>query len=368
MADSSQRTERASPRRLQKARSDGDFPAAREFVSAVQFFSFIVLAAAYFPNWLESVQAAFRLGLRQSFSASLTPNDLIAIFIRLSTSVLRPLGMLGLGLLAITVFFQMASTNMGFSLARLAPKFDRLNAFRKLKDMPGNNMASLFQAVVMIPVMFWLTWSMVKDRLPELLRLPMMPVASGAAAAGLLVKDAMRKAAFVLLLLGVVMLIRERAKYSKRLRMSKQELRDEAKDTEGNPHTKARIRRLQRDMRRKNMMKEIAKATAVIVNPTHYAVAIRYEQGVMAAPLVVAKGKNYLAARIRQRANENQVPIIENPPLAQALYKSVDVGQEIPAHLYRAVAEILAYIFKLMANSRPGSNPGGNPGTNPGRR
>jgi flagellar biosynthetic protein FlhB len=98
-------------------------------------------------------------------------------------------------------------------------------------------------------------------------------------------------------------------------------------------------------------MGQVATATAVIVNPTHYAVAIRYEQGVMAAPLVVAKGKNYLAARIRQRANENQVPIIENPPLAQALYKSVDVGQEIPAHLYRAVAEILAYIFKLMGNT-----------------
>jgi flagellar biosynthetic protein FlhB len=105
-------------------------------------------------------------------------------------------------------------------------------------------------------------------------------------------------------------------------------------------------------MRRKNMMREVATATAVIVNPTHYSVAIRYEQGVMAAPLVVAKGKNYLAARIRLRAIENQVPIIENPPLAQALYKSVDVGQEIPAHLYRAVAEILAYIFKLMGTGR----------------
>jgi flagellar biosynthetic protein FlhB len=94
----------------------------------------------------------------------------------------------------------------------------------------------------------------------------------------------------------------------------------------------------------------VAKATAVVVNPTHYAVAIRYEQGAMAAPMVVAKGKNYLAARIRLRAVENLVPIIENPPLAQALYKSVDVGQEIPAHLYRAVAEILAYIFKLMGH------------------
>jgi flagellar biosynthesis protein FlhB len=351
MADNSQKTEGASPRRLQKARKEGDFPAARELVSAVQFFAFILLAGAYFPNWVRSVQGAFRMGLRQSFSASLMPADLMAMFTRLATAVLRPLAILGLALLAVTIFFQMAFTNMGFSLARLSPRFDRLNMVRRMKDMPGNNMAHLFQASVMIPVMFWLTWSMVKDRLPELLRLPMMPVTVGASAAGLLVKDAMRKASSVLLVLGLVMLARQRSLYNKRLRMSKQDLRDEARDTEGNPQTKARIRRLQREMRRKNMMREVATATAVIVNPTHYAVAIRYDQGVMVAPRVVAKGKNYLAARIRLRAIENQVPIIENPPLAQALYKSVDVGQEIPAHLYRAVAEILAYIFKLMGNT-----------------
>jgi flagellar biosynthetic protein FlhB len=204
----------------------------------------------------------------------------------------------------------------------------------------------------MIPVMCWVTWSLIRDRLTDILHLPLMPISSGVAMTGSLVRDAMRKSAFVLLLLGMIMLLRDRSKYGKRLRMSKQDLRDEQKDTEGNPQTKARIRRLQRDLRRRNMMKDVAKATAVIVNPTHYAVAIRYEQGVMAAPLVVAKGKNYLAARIRQRANENQVPIIENPPLAQALYKSVETGQEIPAHLYRAVAEILAYIFKLMGHTR----------------
>jgi flagellar biosynthetic protein FlhB len=354
MADRSQQTEKATPRRLQKAREKGDFPAAREFVSAIQFFAFVMLAAEYFPAWVRSVENALRLGLRQSFSQSLTAADLIAIISRLSMIVLRPLAILGLGLLAITVLVQMASTNVGFSLARLAPKVDRLNPFRKIRELPANNLVSVFQAIVMIPRMFWLTWSMLRDRMPELLRLPMMPVAAGTAAAGLLLKDAMRKASFVLVLLGAAMLVRERARYNKRLRMSKQELRDESKETDGSPQMKARVRRLQRDLRRRNMMREVAMATAVIVNPTHYAVALRYEQGAMAAPCVVAKGKNYLAARIRQRAIENQVPIIENPPLAQALYKSVDVGQEIPAHLYRAVAEILAYIFKLMAKSRPG--------------
>jgi flagellar biosynthesis protein FlhB len=353
MADSGQKTEQASPRRLQKARSEGDFPAVREFVSAIQFFAFILITGAYFPAWLDNLRSAFQMGLRQSFSSSLTPTDLLTIFNRLSSAVLKPLAYLGLALLAITILFQLASANLSFSVARLAPKFDRINPMTRLKDMPGRNAGQLFQALVMIPVMFWVTWSLIHERLADILHLSLMPVASGAATAGLLVKDAMRKSAFLLLMLGVVMLFRERSKYGKRLRMSKEELRDEFKETEGNPQTKARIRRLQRDLRRRNMMKDVAKATAVIVNPTHYAVAIRYEQGVMAAPTVVAKGKNYLAARIRQRANENQVPIIENPPLAQALYKSVEVGQEIPAHLYRAVAEILAYIFKLMGQRGP---------------
>ena len=131
--------------------------------------------------------------------------------------------------------------------------------------------------------------------------------------------------------------------------MTKQEVREEMKETEGNPHIKMQIRRLQRDFRRRKMMSEVPTASAVIVNPTHYAVAIRYKHEAMATPVVVAKGKNYLALRIRQRAIEHQVPLIENPPLAQALYKNVQVGQEIPPNFYRAIAEILAYIYKLMA-------------------
>jgi flagellar biosynthetic protein FlhB len=349
MADHSQRSEKATPRRLQKARKEGDFPAVREFVSAMQFLAFVLFASAWFPDWIASFEGAFRMGLRQAFSASLTAPDLLAIFGRLANGVLRPLGVLGLVLLGVTVLIQLLSNNMGFSFARLALKFDRINPMNKLKQMPANNFMSFAQAVIMIPVMFWLTWSMVRDQLPELLRLPLLPIAGSVTTAGVLLRDVMRKASLVLVVLGAVMLARGRRKYSSQLKMSKQDLRDESKETDGHPQVKARIRRLQRDMRRKNMMREVATATAVVVNPTHYAVALRYEQGTMAAPRVVAKGKNYLAARIRQRAIENQVPIIENPPLAQALYKSVEVGQEIPAHLYRAVAEILAYIFKLMA-------------------
>ncbi|HVW85393.1 MAG TPA: EscU/YscU/HrcU family type III secretion system export apparatus switch protein [Bryobacteraceae bacterium] len=351
MSDNAQRTEKATPQRLKKAREKGDYPAAREFVAAIQFFAFVVIAAAYFPDWVGGVQSTLRMGLKQAFRASLTTGDIANLFQQLARAALLPLAVLGGILMALTLLLQMAATNAGFSLARLSPKFERLSPASRLKDLPANNLVNLAQASIMIPVMLWLTWSLVRDRLPELLRLPMLPVATSAATAGGLLTEALRKSASVLVALGAVMLIRERARYARRLRMSKQEIRDEAKENEGNPQIKARIRRIQRDMRRRNMMREVPGATAVIVNPTHYAVALKYDQAAMTAPQVVAKGKNYIAARIRQRAIENQVPIIENPPLAQALYKSVDVGQEIPPHLYRAVAEILAYIFRLMHNA-----------------
>jgi flagellar biosynthetic protein FlhB len=356
MADTSRQTEKATPQRLKKAREKGDFPATREFVAAFQFLGFVLLAAAHFSEWLAGIESTMKIGLRRAFedAGSLTSADVLALFTVLARTALLPLAILGGALLALTVFFQLASNGMGFSLAKLAPNFTRLNPANRMKDLPGTNMAHFTQAVVMMPVMFWLTWTLVRDRLPRLLQLPSMPVASGAIAAGGLINDALRRASFVLVLLGAAMLIRERNRYSKRLRMSKQEIRDESKENDGNPQTKARVRRIQRDLRRRTMMKDVASATAVIVNPTHYAVALRYDQGVMTAPKVVAKGKNYLAARIRQRAIQNQVPIIENPPLAQALYKSVDVGQDIPAHLYRAVAEILAYIFRIMGKAARG--------------
>jgi len=147
---------------------------------------------------------------------------------------------------------------------------------------------------------------------------------------------------------GLVDLFRQKRRFMKQMRMTKHEIRDELKETEGNPQIKARVRRLQRDLRRRKMINEVATATAVIVSPTHYAVAIRYRHETMSTPVVVAKGRSYLALRIRQRAIQYEVPLIENPPLAQALYKSVKVGQEIPANFYRAIAEILAYVYRLM--------------------
>ena len=156
------------------------------------------------------------------------------------------------------------------------------------------------------------------------------------------------KASLVLLAWAVVDYIAMRQKLESGLRMSKQEIRDEMKQTDGNPATKGRIRRLQRQARRQRMLKETRRATVVVVNPTHFAVALEYSNQ-MAAPTVVAKGQNLLALQIKEIARWDGIPIVENPPLAQSLYRTVEVGQAIPEKLYAAVAEVLAYVFRMHA-------------------
>jgi flagellar biosynthetic protein FlhB len=139
--------------------------------------------------------------------------------------------------------------------------------------------------------------------------------------------------------------------------MTKQEVKGEAKDNDGNPQVKGRIRRLRREMLRRSLRKDVKRATAVITNPTHYAVAIEYRPSTMVAPVVVAKGRNLLAQKIKELARWHEVPIVENPPLAQALYKAADIGQMIPPELYAAVAEILAFLYRaqMRMQSRPTS-------------
>jgi flagellar biosynthetic protein FlhB len=214
--------------------------------------------------------------------------------------------------------------------------------------VPRQNAAAFCQAVLFLPLLALAVYKIAGANLAAYAGLARQGLQPALRLIGDSFLDFLWKAAALFLAIGILDFIRVYRRHYKSLRMTKLEVRDEQKETEGNPQTKQRVRRIQRDLARRNMMKEIPNATAVIVNPTHFAVAIRYEMEAMAAPRVLAKGKNYLALRIRKIALEHQVPIVENQPLAQALYQSADVGQEIPQHLYRAVAEVLAYIYRLM--------------------
>ena len=348
------KTEQPTQRRLEKAREEGQFPSAREFVGALQFMVFLALLGAFGATWFAQFRATARSLFQMAFTPELRPEDLTHIAWQLAWKHFFPLALGGLAVALATLAFRLITTRFGFSLKKLAPDAARLSPLTKLKELPRQNLPMLMQSLILLPLFLWAVYVIARDKLDAFLALPLESVTVGWGFLGGSLMELFWKASGVFLVFGCVDLVRQMRRYKQDLRMSKHDIKEEAKDIEGNPQMKARIRRLQRERLRRNMMKDLPKATAVVVNPTHYAVAIRYQVESMAAPLVIAKGKNYLALRIRQRAIEHQVPIIENPPLARALYQSVEVGQEIPPHLYRAVAEILAYIYKLMHGKLPG--------------
>lgn len=350
----SDKTEQPTQRRQDKARKEGTFPISREFVNASQFIVFVWLIGAYGQAWFRTSSLNFRAALTAGFRPELTLSAVQRLLWTLVWGNLVPLISAGLVLTGTIVAAQIFTTKFGFSLSKLAPDLNRLNPISKIKQLPQQNVPQFVQAIVLLPVFGLAVWGIVYENLLAFSTLPLTGILSGAQKIGQSLMSLLWRAAMLFALFGIVDLFRQRRRHSSQLKMTKQEIRDEMKETEGNPQTKQRIRRIQRDLARRSMMKEVPTATAVIVNPTHYSIAIRYSLESQAAPTVVAKGKNYLARRIREIALEHNVPIVENQPLAQALYKSVDVGQEIPAHLYRAVAEILAYLYHLMHGRLPG--------------
>jgi len=347
MADP-QKTEQPTKKRVDKAREEGQFPSTRQFLRGVQFCAFVAILQSQGAAWLDGMAGTVRSLLQSAFTKNLDAAQVLALGGRLVYRGLAPPLEVGAALMLLGLALQLAVTKLGLSVKKLAPDFTRLSPLSRIKQLPRQNLTSLVQAVIMLPLFCGAIYAVATEQLDRFATLPLISVRAGVSMVTDSVRGLLWKAASLLLVFGLVELFREQRRQTGQLRMTKQEVKDEHKESEGNPQIKAKIRALRRDQARKRMMKAVPKASAVIVNPTHFAVALKYEPESMAAPVVVAKGKNYLALRIRKLAVENQVPLIENPPLAQALYKSVDVGQEIPAHLYRAVAEILAYIFKIM--------------------
>lgn len=262
----------------------------------------------------------------------------------------------GLALPAVALLAQLMASRLGISGKKLAPDLHRLSPMSRVKELPMQNLSQFLRSALLLPIFIgvaaWLLWS----HSQQFLMLPLLPWTQGVLVAGQSLRDLIERALYVFLFLGLFDWLRQNQHYMKKLRMSKQEIRDEHKEVEGNPQIKAKIRRLQRDMSRRRMMSDVPRASAVIVNPTHYAVAIRYDLAGGSAPRVLAKGRNHTAKRIRELALAYEIPIVENPPLARALFAAVEVGQEIPPHLYRAVAEILAYLYRIMGGRLPGQS------------
>ena len=354
MQDKHQRTEKPSPQKIRKARQEGRFPTSREFVGGIQFFVFVAILVSLAPRLMGDLRSMFIQILSRATNAGISAASLPYVAQQATFPVVAPLV-----LIAAAVFFsglaaQLSITGFGVSINRLSIDWSRLNPAQRMKDMPRQNFAAMIECLVLLPLLLFALSAVVASRLQEFLLLPLIGVNEGISRTGGAVATLLWHGAVLLLLWGCVDFLRKRRKYISDLMMTKQEVREEWRQNEGSPEIKLRIRRMRRELLKRRMMSEVPTATAIVVNPTHYAVALRYNMQDMSAPRVVAKGRNYLAKRIREKGLAHHVPVIENRPLAQALYKNCDVGQEIPAHLYRAVAEVLAYVYRLTGGGSPG--------------
>lgn len=350
MASSSggNKTEKPTPERLKKAREQGQFLAAKGMVTAVQFLAIILVLRYVIPHWAENMRRSMLTLLARSLEGEIGIAEWPVLLRNSFSDTLVPLLQAGGILFAITIGTHLAITKMGFSFERLTPKFSNLNPIAKLREIPRRGIPSAIEATLLLAALALSVRSFFASYASGFLRLSFEPVPLGAAQIFHSVEDMLWKAAAVFLLFGGIDFFRQYRRHMETLGMTKQEIKEENKRNQGDPQIRARIRRLRRELLRRQMMREVPSATAVVMNPTHFAVAIRYEMQDMACPVVVAKGKNWLALRIRQIAREHEVPVIENPPLARALYQNCEVGQAIPPDFYKAVAEILAYIYRIL--------------------
>ncbi|MFA9439216.1 flagellar biosynthesis protein FlhB [Uliginosibacterium sp. sgz301328] len=343
-----EKTESASPRRLEQAREEGNVPQSRELQT------FLVLILGVGSLWLTSqwmvshVVHAVRDGLVLERRDALDPAAMLHALGNLSSDGLLAIAPMMVVLMIAAVAGPLSLGGFNLSTKAISPDFGRINPLQGIKRVFSmHGLAELIKGVlktlVIGSVSAWVIWRNHDD----LMGLMSMPLDAGLARTGKVILTAALLLASSLGLLALLDVPFQLWRYYEQLKMTKEEVKQESKEQEGNPQIKGRIRARQREMARRRMMDAVPKADVVVTNPTHYAVALKYEAGKMGAPTVVAKGADLVAANIRKLAQENKVPLLEAPPLARALFRHTEIGEQIPAALYTAVAEVMAYVYQL---------------------
>ena len=349
-----ERTEAPTARRLSKAREDGqvarsvELPAAAVMISAV---TLMFLAGSWL---LLKLAEGFKEGFVIDRTTLLSPDLLPAM---VGAQLLHAFGVIAPILLLTAVVAIVASGLTGgylFSVKALLPKGSKLNPLNGLKRMFGPKAAvELIKALLKFALVAGVLVAMVQVNLGDLVRLGNMPLEPAMRRAGELIVESALYVTLSLVLIAAIDVPWQKYDFLKRMRMTKQEVKDELKDIEGRPEVKAQIRRRQREMSNARMMQKVKDADVVITNPEHFAVALAYDPAGDGAPTLVAKGADLMAQQIREEANRHGVPIFEAPPLARALFFTTEVERPIPEALYLAVAQVIAYVFSLAA-VRPG--------------
>ncbi|HMW55653.1 MAG TPA: flagellar biosynthesis protein FlhB [Accumulibacter sp.] len=351
-----EKTEPASARRLEQAREEGQVPRSRE----VGAFVILIVAATAFwlmgPWVMQRLAEIFRRGMWVDSRLAREPTMMLVRLAEISLDALLIFVPLFAALVAATLLSPFFLGSWNFSMKALQPELSRLDPLKGMARLVSwSGLVELVKAVAKASLLggvaVWILWSERGDLLAMFAQ--SLPVSLSSA--GHLLTFSFFAIVAAMLLIVVVDVPFQIWQHHDKLKMTREELKQEGKELEGNPEVKGRIRQLQREAARKRMMAAVPAADVIVTNPTHYAVALAYKSG-MVAPKVLAKGVGEIALKIRQVGAENSVPIIEAAPLARALYRHVDLDQEIPATLYAAVAEVLAYIYQLSNWRQTGGN------------
>ncbi|HEX3351513.1 MAG TPA: EscU/YscU/HrcU family type III secretion system export apparatus switch protein [Terriglobales bacterium] len=347
---SDNKTEKPTPRRRQKAREQGQVARSRDLSSTLAVSGAVGLIAWQGYSGIEAWRGLLRHAVDLSGGETLSPAA--PLFMWTGWTVARCVVPVMAAAWMLSVFAGVAQGGLVFAPEALLPKIERLSPAKKLGQMFSlTGLSGLLKSLLPFAAIGYLGATAIRDHWGAIMVASNTNLFNFAHFLLTTVFEVAWKSALALLVWALVDYFLTWRKSESDLRMSREEMRQESKDTDGNPQIKMRIRRLQRQMRKQFMLRETEKATVVVTNPTHFAVAILYQMD-MGAPVVIAKGQNLLAQKMKQIARWKEIPVLENPPLAQALYKTVDVGQSIPAKLYTAVAEVLAFVYRAQAQVR----------------
>jgi flagellar biosynthetic protein FlhB len=347
-ADNESKTEDPTPRRREEARRQGQVPFSAELVGSVVLLAGVIGITNLGPAIGTAMSDVFRHDLPRLFHAEFGTEDARILIGRVAARMLLAMAPLFGVLMAVGIAASLAQVGFQINTEKLEPKFDKLNpatGWQRLFSMAAvvRGLLTVLKVVALAVV----AYVVLEPRAGVVTTISRDRLAGAVPAAWALVLRLAVYLSAAVALVAVIDYVYQRRKFEQSLRMTKQELKEEMKQEEGDPMIKGRIRQLQRERSRRKMLSEVPKATVVVTNPTHYAVALRYDAGRDAAPVVVARGTGPFAKRIAELARDNGVTVVERPTLARALYSGVKEGQPIPGPLFRAVAEVLAFVYRL---------------------
>jgi flagellar biosynthetic protein FlhB len=350
MADDSdmERTEPATGKRLERAREQGDVPRSREMATCVLLLIGGCCVWMFSGPLVTSLDRILVATLSFERAAAFDPivlfNMLAAHFMDVGVAIIPIAFMMTLAAVASPLILG----GWLFNTDSLMPKFSKLNPISGFGNMFSvNSLAELLKAVLKTLLVGIVAWLAISSQIDAVMGLGVESLKTASSHSAQLLWISFITMVSALIFIAMLDVPYQIWNYGRKLRMTREEVKQEHKEAEGDPHIKAKIRAMQRAMARRRMMAEVPTADVVVTNPTHYAVALKYSEGKMGAPKVVAKGTDDIAAKIRELARENKVPLMEAPPLARALHTHTEIGDEIPEALYTAVAEVLAYVFQL---------------------